>query len=791
MVILLDHRNIPAEIAAIPNWVCWRMEPDKKTGRATKVPYNPHTGYKASSNDPQTWGTLAQALEGMARFMFTGVGFVFTEEIGYVGIDIDGCLDENKQPNKVAAAILAKTPPTYIEITPSGRGLHIFLRGRLSKGGMKSAKHGVEMYAKARYFTMTGNKYSSCVNKIADDNGVLEFIQANFIASAAKTKKKSTTHPGRPLADDELLDLAKSSKDGAAFTSLWDGVWAGNYPSQSEADFALCRKLAFWSGRNEAQVDRLFRQSGLFREKWDRKHNADGSTYGETTVSRACEGAHETYTPPPKQQIDVFEHSGAYWRNRNQKVYALTNWIVVPVEMICSDEETQITCDLVTLRGETFRQVLMTSDFANLQRFKNILNKKTIALTFKGSEGDLELLKEFIYDLKWVRKKGVKALGLYPYRRKIAFVTPETAVLAGGKHVNDLVQLERYRSIESTLLEYPIITREQMLQLGELLMAYNEPAKVVTVLAWSAACFIKSHLRKNKIKFPHLFLIGEAGSGKSSTLEHVVLPMFGRSKVTASGQVTNFTLMWECASSNIIPQAFDEFKPSKLDKQRLNWLYNHFRDSYDKHEGIRGRADQTTVTYELIAPIVVSGEESADEAAVRERCLELLFSKKDMGVKEYNIAHDTLEFEHEETLGSFGRGLLDMALQTTIADAKAWHVEGKGYFSDNQMPSRVKSNLACAYAGLCFVLELCGQLGLGWSDVFPFDREACVGYLDYAAKEYLLDGGPHNKSIVEQTFEVMSRMKLKAGDDFAFENGDRHLCLCMNSVYDRYTRYRR
>ena len=95
------------------------------------------------------------------------------------------------------------------------------------------------------------------------------------------------------------------------------------------------------------------------------------------------------------------------------------------------------------------------------------------------------------------------------------------------------------------------------------------------------------------------------------------------------------------------------------------------------------------------------------------------------------------------------------------------------------------------YAGLCLVLKLCGQLGLGWSEVFPLDKEACVSWLDYAAKEYLLDGGPHNKSIVEQTFEVMARMKLKQGDDYAFEQGDRHLCLCLNGLYDRYTRYRR
>jgi hypothetical protein len=132
-------------------------------------------------------------------------------------------------------------------------------------------------------------------------------------------------------------------------------------------------------------------------------------------------------------------------------------------------------------------------------------------------------------------------------------------------------------------------------------------------------------------------LIGEAGSGKSNTLERVILPVFSRTKVIAAGQTTAFTLMKDSASSNVIPQALDEFKPSKLDKYRLDAIFNHFRNSYDCHEGIRGRADQTTVRYELLAPLVVAGEESADEAAVRERSVELLFSKKDIKPAEYRV----------------------------------------------------------------------------------------------------------------------------------------------------------
>ena len=210
--------------------------------------------------------------------------------------------------------------------------------------------------------------------------------------------------------------------------------------------------------------------------------------------------------------------------------------------------------------------------------------------------------------------KGIRPEGVYVRQGSSSVPATDSAIVRMIKDTNG-ESFEALRSLNQALtfttLEREF--REAEIHLGE--AQYKTLGLVDMDGTWCAACFIKPHLRKNKIKFPHMFLIGEAGSGKSSTLEHIMLPMFGRSKVTASGQVTNFTLMWESASSNIIPQAFDEFKPSKLDKQRLNWMYNHFRDSYDKHEGIRGRADQTTVTYELIAPIVVSGEESATAPA--------------------------------------------------------------------------------------------------------------------------------------------------------------------------------
>src|SRR5205085_2847063 len=97
-----------------------------------------------------------------------------------------------------------------------------------------------------------------------------------------------------PLSDEELLILAKHAKNGALFSTLYAGDTSG-HASQSEADLALCNLIAFYCGPDPLRIDRLFRASGLYREKWNQKHFSDGSTYGEATIQKALAGAPEFY----------------------------------------------------------------------------------------------------------------------------------------------------------------------------------------------------------------------------------------------------------------------------------------------------------------------------------------------------------------------------------------------------------------------------------------------------------------------------------------------------------------
>jgi primase-polymerase (primpol)-like protein len=116
--------------------------------------------------------------------------------------------------------------------------------------------------------------------------------------------------PGVDLSDSELLRRAIGSKSGDTIQGLLNGdssLWSGRdsrYPSQSEADMGLCFYLAFWTGGDPERMDRLFRDSGLYREKWDRRHYGNGATYGKVCIARTLLKLDDYYDSPSKSTTE-------------------------------------------------------------------------------------------------------------------------------------------------------------------------------------------------------------------------------------------------------------------------------------------------------------------------------------------------------------------------------------------------------------------------------------------------------------------------------------------------------
>lgn len=146
--------KIPLELKARTQWVMWRQEMRK--GKPTKVPYQPgNPPKKADTTDPDTWGTFEQSLIVAQTNGFHGIGYVFSPQDDYAGVDLDKCRNPETGEIEEWAWQIIKRFNSYTEISPSGRGVHIIIKGTVPPGGNKKGQ--VEMYSKGRYFTMTGH----------------------------------------------------------------------------------------------------------------------------------------------------------------------------------------------------------------------------------------------------------------------------------------------------------------------------------------------------------------------------------------------------------------------------------------------------------------------------------------------------------------------------------------------------------------------------------------------------------------------------------------------------------
>jgi putative DNA primase/helicase len=140
--------NIPNELKVRHQWVVWKAVGEKPD----KVPYSARTKRKASSTDLLTWSTFENACEALEGGEYSGLGFVFSSADPYTGIDLDNCVEETGEIKQWALEIVQYFN-SYTELSVTGRGVHIIVRGEVPN----RRKGEVEVYSSKRFFTMTGH----------------------------------------------------------------------------------------------------------------------------------------------------------------------------------------------------------------------------------------------------------------------------------------------------------------------------------------------------------------------------------------------------------------------------------------------------------------------------------------------------------------------------------------------------------------------------------------------------------------------------------------------------------
>lgn len=273
--------HIPIEMRASRQWIVWRQE--DREGKSTKVPYHAK-GYKASNAKPQDWDTfdnVVAAIMNPKGKPFDGVAFIFTREAGLVGIDLDHIRNADTGEIEPWARAIVTELNSYTELSPSGTGLHIIVRGVLPEGGNRKGR--VEMYSWGKSFATTGQPLSQ-TNPLIESRS-LESIHARMLAGEL---------------DPAPLVYTQGKYAGAATAGV---IRPDGTVDESALDFKMVANAAKKLKTRDAEAieEEVRRQDA---ERFERRERVKGSrgdqSYWQFTISRYLK---KQAIPYPSQKV--------------------------------------------------------------------------------------------------------------------------------------------------------------------------------------------------------------------------------------------------------------------------------------------------------------------------------------------------------------------------------------------------------------------------------------------------------------------------------------------------------
>ena len=182
--------NVPAELLARPQWVSWKLVPDPAGKKPRKIPYNARNR-KADPTNRAEWQTFDAAIGTAKRFLHRGVGYVFSSDDPYAGIDLDDCILGGQMA--VQALERISRLHTYAEYSHSGTGVHCIALGKLPDHGRK--KGNVEMYDDARFFVVTGQHVAGTPRSIKNAQEALDKLHLEVFGPAPTERPPAPVTP--------------------------------------------------------------------------------------------------------------------------------------------------------------------------------------------------------------------------------------------------------------------------------------------------------------------------------------------------------------------------------------------------------------------------------------------------------------------------------------------------------------------------------------------------------------------------------------------------------------------
>ena len=237
----MHYDTIPQELKTIDRWMPFRFVWNDHSQKYGKVPHHIN-GYKGSKSNPRHWVSFEHAAAAVAAGRFDGIGFVLWEDDDIIAVDIDSCIVDG-EPNALARSIIERLN-TYTEYSPSGKGLRLFLRGRIQRNH-NSKQHGLELYHHASYVTVTGQHLPGTPQKVMTRVTEIAALEREFwpeISTHAKPSQHNKPQYGFSL--EMWAEILKYIPPKGDYQDHWLTVLMGMHYELGDAAIPL---LEAWS----------------------------------------------------------------------------------------------------------------------------------------------------------------------------------------------------------------------------------------------------------------------------------------------------------------------------------------------------------------------------------------------------------------------------------------------------------------------------------------------------------------------------------------------------------------
>lgn len=283
----IQTQNIPQELKELSQWVVF--------AKNTKIPISCVSGVKADLNEPTNWVSFNEAYKYYYSNLdkIGGLGFVLAND--YVVIDFDN--DYSIEQNNIKDEFLAEIG-SYAEVSQSGNGIHIFCRARVPKGNKWNETYKIKILEKGSFVIMTGEILPNVDRRIIDAKATItKLYQKYFYKEYEETYSIDDDSTSEEEIDDErLIGLIKVSKQSDLYYKLSNGDYnLLGIKTKEEANKILCQILAFWCSGNATQMDRLYRLTKLYSDKWNEMQGQ--FTYGQLIIANAIQSCSCFYNP--------------------------------------------------------------------------------------------------------------------------------------------------------------------------------------------------------------------------------------------------------------------------------------------------------------------------------------------------------------------------------------------------------------------------------------------------------------------------------------------------------------